>query len=314
MPSLIDLTGKKFGHWTVLERAENKGRKVAWLCKCQCGKEKVVLGDSLRRGASTSCGCMSNTEKKCAAARKNIISAQTSNTIDLTGQRFGRLTVICRDSRKGEQAFWKCQCDCGNEVVVGSYNLRSGGTKSCGCYKKEVCSNLGKEKLLDITGQRFGKLVALHLDQEKDSSNHLKWVCQCDCGNITSVRTSSLTSGNTKSCGICSHISFGEEKIRSLLEEHGIFYEYQKRFQDCRYPDSNKLVSFDFYVDNRYIIEFDGRQHFSATGGWNTQAVYEKTVEHDKFRSEWCKNHNIPILRIPYTMLETLVFDDIWIN
>ena len=58
--------------------------------------------------------------------------------IDLTGQRFGRLTVDSAahtDSR--QEQFWLCRCDCGRETVVSGYKLRSGHTKSCGCLQKE---------------------------------------------------------------------------------------------------------------------------------------------------------------------------------
>lgn len=53
-----DITNMKFGRLTVLERAENdKHGNAMWRCACSCGKEKVVLGTSLRKGSTTSCGC-----------------------------------------------------------------------------------------------------------------------------------------------------------------------------------------------------------------------------------------------------------------
>lgn len=55
MSTLIDLTGMKFGEWTVLERAENRGGAVAWKCRCSCGAVQDVIGDSLKRGDSTGC-------------------------------------------------------------------------------------------------------------------------------------------------------------------------------------------------------------------------------------------------------------------
>ena len=54
---LIDLTGKRFGYWTVLKRAQNKGKRVFWLCRCVCGNVKIVQGTSLKNGVSKSCGC-----------------------------------------------------------------------------------------------------------------------------------------------------------------------------------------------------------------------------------------------------------------
>lgn len=61
-----------------------------------------------------------------------------SRLIDLTGQRFGRLIVLGRtELEKTGQARWLCKCDCGNETVVQSYDLRSGNTQSCGCQRQE---------------------------------------------------------------------------------------------------------------------------------------------------------------------------------
>lgn len=57
--------------------------------------------------------------------------------IDLTGQKFGRLTVLERAENKNGYVRWKCRCDCGNEKIVMSYQLRKGGTQSCGCLQKE---------------------------------------------------------------------------------------------------------------------------------------------------------------------------------
>jgi len=53
--------------------------------------------------------------------------------VDLTGQRFGRLTVIKRVENNGKKVMWLCRCDCGNETTVFSGCLRAGHTKSCGC-------------------------------------------------------------------------------------------------------------------------------------------------------------------------------------
>lgn len=61
--------------------------------------------------------------------------------VDLTGEKFGRLTVLNREENsKHKAAQWKCRCDCGNVVVVNSNNLRTGHTKSCGCARKESTS------------------------------------------------------------------------------------------------------------------------------------------------------------------------------
>lgn len=65
-----------------------------------------------------------------------------SGLINLTGQSFGRLTVIEKATKRcnGQSAMWICKCDCGNTIVVRSGDLRNGKTKSCGCLRKEITS------------------------------------------------------------------------------------------------------------------------------------------------------------------------------
>lgn len=58
--------------------------------------------------------------------------------IDLTGQRFGRLTVIGRADTKSKDVKWLCKCDCGNECITKGIYLRTGDTRSCGCLAKEI--------------------------------------------------------------------------------------------------------------------------------------------------------------------------------
>lgn len=61
MGKLINLTGQRFGRWTVLYQVEpNRWRTTRWLCQCDCGKQSVVVGTSLRSGISYSCGCLRN--------------------------------------------------------------------------------------------------------------------------------------------------------------------------------------------------------------------------------------------------------------
>lgn len=87
------------------------------------------------------------------------------NVIDLTGQQFGRLTVIERDPvrTKSKMSKWKCQCDCGNTVSVLSDSLRKGRTKSCGCLSRESAANIYK-----IDGTQVTKLIP----REKLASNN----------------------------------------------------------------------------------------------------------------------------------------------
>ena len=76
--------------------------------------------------------------------------------IDLTGQKFGRLTVISRAENKGKRAAWNCLCECGKKVVVEGSLLKSGNTQSCGCLKREITSESHR-----IHGKRHTKLYGV---------------------------------------------------------------------------------------------------------------------------------------------------------
>lgn len=223
---------------------------------------------------------------------------------DLTNQRFGRLVVKNIAFRKNNRIYWHCKCDCGNECDISGCHLTSGASQSCGCLRKEKISQLSKK---DLTGQRFGKLLVIK-EVGLSSDKKITWLCQCDCGNQKIIAGSSLRSGASKSCG-CTK-SYGEEKIISLLKENDLIFETEKAFKDCRYPDTNYQAKFDFFVNNEYLIEYDGKQHFGI-GGWNNDNNFQIIQSHDKFKNEWCKKNNIPLIRIPYTHYNDLCLKDL---
>lgn len=173
--------------------------------------------------------------------------------IDLSGKKFGRLVPLELMKEGYKRPTWKCRCDCGNMVYVRGDHLRSGHTQSCGCYQKERTSNTCTN---DLLGKRFGKWTVIG-KTEKRLYNFVIWKCKCDCGTIAEVVGISLTSGRSQSCG-CQK-SRGEDLIAKLLEEHNIPFEKQKTFNTCRFPDTNYLAFFDFWVDGKYLIEYDGK-------------------------------------------------------
>lgn len=222
-------------------------------------------------------------------------------TIDLLGQRFGRLVVIEKDTsikRAGNKTYWKCQCDCGNQKSVVGQSLREGKTTSCGCLMKEKVS---ANSLKDLSGQRFGKLIVV---QRVGSSKnkHATWLCQCDCGKTTIVDSSSLISGNTKSCGCI--ISNGENIIANILDSMKIEYKQQYTFPDLTGDDGYSRLRFDFAIfDNNQkllcLIEFQGEQHFFPRKE-DTLETFNKRLRYDKKKKDYCKEHNIELIEIPY--------------
>src|SRR6516164_3532762 len=104
----------------------------------------------------------------------------TAAVVLAVGERFGRLTVVERvASDRHGQSRWKCLCDCGNVSYPLASNLRSGGSQSCGCKKKE---SAGRTE--DITGERFGRLTVVER-VASDRHGQARWKCLCDCGNFS---------------------------------------------------------------------------------------------------------------------------------
>ena len=231
----------------------------------------------------------------------------------LTGQKFNRLLVLDQYYTKSNKTYWKCQCDCGNEVYVYSAHLQSGHTKSCGCLKKEYAkehmSKISTNNFKDLTGQTFGYLKILE-KTDKRINGSVVWKCECQkCGSICFGDQHSIQRGHKISCGCLT--SKGEAKIQRILTENNISFKKQQTFETCRFSDTNAKAFFDFYVDNSYLIEYDGDIHFNSTRGWNTEENFLKIQQRDAFKNNWCKEHNIPLIRIPYTHYDNLCIEDL---
>ena len=137
-PKVIDLTGKRFGRLVVLKRSGQRApnNQLMWECRCDCGNIVVKRGDALRSGQTLSCGCLAHEAHLKAGV--NLQRHRVSKVIDLTGQRFGRLTVIERGPNSPHgSARWYCKCDCGKETLTTTAKLRNGTTRSCGCLGLE---------------------------------------------------------------------------------------------------------------------------------------------------------------------------------
>ena len=144
--------GQKFGRYTVKEIIGDTFN-ISWLCKCDCGTEKIEKPHRLLSGHTQSCGCLK--EK------------------DLTGQVFGKLTVLRRSSKKSKDGHirWICHCVCGNECDVLSNALKSGGTQSCGCTQLSS----GEGKIKKILQQMNVKYSTQYSFNELKGKNFLRF-------------------------------------------------------------------------------------------------------------------------------------------
>lgn len=277
-----NLIGQKFGHLTVLYRVRNYANRPTWQCQCDCGRFFTVTAKALKNGSTKSCGCSKN---------ENHIKNHV-------GERHGKLVVQRLHSERASDGtvLWECKCDCGNVTLVRASNIDI--TQSCGkCFR-------GK----DLSNQRFGKLTAIKLDHISSSKKSV-WECKCDCGGIVYVNTSDLLNGRTQSCGCLK--SRGEDIISKILTDNNIPFEKQKTFKTCVFPKTGAAGIFDFYVNNNYLIEYDGIQHYKALGGWNNKEALKETQFRDNFKNQWCKENHISLIRIPYEHLDKISLKDL---
>lgn len=203
----LDLTGQRFGKLTViapLSIAKNRYRQ--WLCQCDCGKKTIADTKELRRVFMPNCGCLVKTPRKSPPLRSQL---------DLTGRRFGHLTVLDRVQDTGKEKnciIWRCRCDCGAEKNVRSTNLRQGVITDCGCIRS---------KEHDLTGRRFGRLTAMFATEKRNRKGSVIWHCRCDCGNEIDIASEHLLWSNTYSCG-CRRAeiwkNFGEQKNLTFVD------------------------------------------------------------------------------------------------
>ena len=247
-----------------------------------------------------------------------------SKVIDMTGQKYGKLYIIERaENDKHGKAQWLCQCDCGSKPkIINGSAIRKGLVVSCGCNKKEKLNQYNLNHTIDETGKVYGYLTVVdrNFDKDKIKDGRAMWNCKCKCGNNCVVAGKLLREGKVTSCG-CRTQSLGEEAIEKILLSNN--FNYAKEYlvnvrKEKIYQHHKARFDFAIFEENslKYFIEFDGLQHFEKNirengFGCNNRQSYEKTHERDLLKNQWCKENNIPLIRIPYTHLKNLCLNDL---
>jgi len=222
----MSLTGKRSGKLVAVRpvgRADDG--TVLWLCQCDCGKTKVIRGHNL--ATTRSCGCLHN----------------------LVGRQFGRLLVVeLLQERRGHQRVWLCRCDCGTEVRAKTSDLTRSKTRSCGCLRK-------RPPKTDITGQRFGRLLAVRHIGIGPSGKHT-WECRCDCGQVVVVDASTLLLRRKLSCGCIMAERMADTRGLSQTPEHKIWRAMIKRCHDPANPHYKQYGQRGITVCNEWRQSF----------------------------------------------------------
>ena len=206
---------------------------------------------------------------------------------DLTGEKFGRLTVIGFDhsDSKGE-TYWKCKCDCGNPriAIVRGQSLKHGTTASCGCLR---------HKMTDLTGKKFNRLTVIGFEG-RDWQGKARWRCRCDCGNETVVEGYNLTSGHVKSCG-CLNI----ESIISRSKTHGhsrtgesIYSVWKEMKARCDNPNNHAYKNYGgrgISVCDEWEASFQSFYDWSMSNGYDIGLTIDRTDNDGGYSPDNCR-------------------------
>lgn len=227
------------------------------------------------------------------------------------GNTYGYLTVIERaENTKEGRAQWLCQCKCGNTTIVLGKHLRSGNTKSCGCYQKERAAQANMERVGSLVGKKFGKLTVIcengFITHTSGKRSRI-YYCECDCGNIVpTAQHQYLAYGDLTSCGCIR--SKGEYQIEQLLKEHNISYIREYSFEDL-VDDLPLRFDFAIFKENKLsaLVEFQGEQHYNQSNGFYNETI----IAHDKMKIEYCKKNNIRLIIINYKRNYDVKYEDL---
>ena len=248
--------GEQFGHLLAVDAIEtdpNTGDPVIYDCKCmKCGKEHIhVLDKDL--------------------LLYNVLCCENCDKNDLTGMKFGKLTVLEKIGRDKHFNFlWKCQCSCKdhNIVVTTKNRLKWWNTCSCGCFKLESA----RKRTRDLTGQTFGRLKVLRRAPNSkptpgNPSGRVHYVCQCSCPEHTIVTVDAymLVSGNTRSCGCYNRERSHEVHKRWTDEELVIVGHYNDMMKRCYNPNCQKYHCYGgrgITVCDEWKDPVNGRRNF----------------------------------------------------
>lgn len=196
----LDIKGQRFGQLVAIRPTRiGRAKYYGWKCRCDCGKMCIRRTGHLRMsGDMSSCGHLT----------------------DFTGRRYGELTAIKAvphldfiNPTGTKRRMWLFKCDCGNEHVMPVTQL---DTKSCGCLRERQRPH---KDTTYLKGQRFGRLTVIDVRRELNCLNrkYLVCDCRCDCGKMTSVALSGLTSNQTTSCGCSLSIRVEGQRYGRLI-------------------------------------------------------------------------------------------------
>lgn len=207
MAAFLDLIGQRFGRLLVIGRAERSRNKHSrWICRCDCGRETVVLGPSLTNLACKSCGCLRREKAKARMTPDRI----PIRTLDLTGRRFGRLIAICPGERRNGQTAWMCECVCGQKRTIQTKILLRGESRSCGCLRRESAAEMLAERRV---GNEPGLRYCVQCGAEFPRVANNKIYCSGRCRSRNRQRPAERKQRYCQHCGKAFEVPWGQNNV-----------------------------------------------------------------------------------------------------
>lgn len=201
---------------------------------------------------------------------------------DLTGNKYGYLTVIKRLPNKNKKTMWLCRCDCGKEKEVEAYDLKKYPNISCGCKK-----DFG---LVDLTGKRFGRIFVV--SRSENNGKKTMWNCLCDCGNKKKIYGKSLKDGLVVSCG-CFH----KEIIKTINKTHGdtgtkLHRAWQNMRARCYRKSSREYENYGgrgITVCEEWMESYENFKEWALSSGYDENLTLDREDVNGNYCPENCR-------------------------
>lgn len=212
------------------------------------------------------------------------------------------------------------------EQKISLGHLQSGrGCYYCGRERTVQAERMNKQELNIVCRKTCEQKGFIFIDAERvNGILYIDFVCpKHKHAGVQRMRKGGMERANVVGCPYCLDLkkykmSKGEQRVKEVLEKYNIRYIPQYKFWDCK---GQRILAFDFYLtDLHRCIEYDGEHHYFPVTYFSVskKTAYKHhltTIKNDKIKNKYCRNNNIPLLRIPYyesDNIEEIILDFIW--
>ena len=266
----------------------NSNTKLQYICP------RHGLQQTTRSSILAGCWCsLCGHEKGAEKLRKSI-----SEVKDIVESKNNNILLNPEDYINASTSNLKIICGSCNEVFVTSLSSVmsfNGSCSKCGIKKIAGANKLTPDEVKSRIDSINGNILLNPEEYISNSTPNLKIKCG-DCGEVYITTLANYEYNQKIRCDSCSQrISVPERRVMTLLDKYNIEYIYNHKFDDCK---NIKPLPFDFYLPQYgLIIETDGEHHFRPIWG---DKHFSQTKQNDSTKNEYCKTHNIELIRIPY--------------